>query len=459
MEGRKGSGLERLGVGMRNRSGWVRVAMWLVLLLSAVSSAGAQETHTVDVQTIEGPVTPIMISYMERGIRTAESDGAEALVIELNTPGGQIDLMNKIVQAFLQSEVPVAVYVYPDGAYAASAGTLITLAAHVSAMAPGTTIGAASPVGQQGEDLGETMQKKEKEDLKAQARALTERRGEKAMAWAESTIEEAKAATAQEALEVGAIDFVAKDLEDLLAQMDGFQVEVNHQEVTLHTASARVQELPMTFLEQLLHIITNPTIAFILLTVGMNAILFELSSPGGYAAGVVGVLCLLLAFYALGVLPVNYTGLILIALAFVLFVADVKAPTHGVLTVGGVVSLVAGALILFNSPLYRVSLAAVVSIALVTGLFFAFAIAKVVQAQKRPAVTGREGLIGQLARARTALDPEGTVFVKGELWQATAMDGPVDAGERVKIVAVQGFHLQVQKAPESLQTGRTAPGN
>jgi membrane-bound serine protease (ClpP class) len=445
---KRGSGLERVSVMMRNRIGWVRIVTWLVLILSAVSGAGAQETHTVDVLKIEGPVTPIMISYMERGIRTAETDGAETLVIELNTPGGQIDLMSKIVQAFLQSNVPVTVYVYPAGAYAASAGTLITLAAHVSAMAPGTTVGAASPVGEQGEDLSQTLEKKVKEDLKAQARGLAERRGEKAVTWAESAIEEAKAATAQEALELGVVDFVATDLKELLTEMDGFTVEVNHQEVTLHTAGATVQELPMTFVEQFLHTVTNPTIAFILLTLGINAILFELSSPGGYAAGIVGVICLLLAFYALGVLPVNYAGLILIALAFVLFVVDIKAPTHGVLTVGGIVSLVAGALILFNSPLYHVSISAVISVALVTGLFFAFAIAKVVQARKRPATTGREGLIGRVAQARTALDPEGIVFVKGELWQASAVDGPIDVGERVEIVAVQGFCLQVKKAAQ-----------
>jgi membrane-bound serine protease (ClpP class) len=394
---------------------------------------------------IEGPVTPIMISYIERGISTAEADAAEAMIIKLNTPGGQIDLMNEIVQLLLPADVPTVVYVYPQGAFAASAGTLITLGAHVAAMAPGTTIGAASPVGSQGEDLGETMEQKVKEDLKAQARALAARRGEDAIAWAESAIEEAKAATAQEALEMGVIDFVANDLDDLLAQMDGFQVEVNNREVTLHTAEAEVREQPMSFVEQFLHIITNPTIAFILLTIGINAILFELSSPGGYAAGIVGAICLLLAFYALGVLPVNYTGLILIALAFVLFVVDLKAPTHGVLTVGGIVSLVAGALVLFNSPLYRISLAAVLSVAVVTGLFFAFAVAKVVQAQKKPAVTGLEGLVGGLAQARTDLDPEGTVLIGGELWDARATDGPIGVDEMVEVVAVDGFCLSVKK--------------
>jgi membrane-bound serine protease (ClpP class) len=435
----------------RNRRWWICNFLLLTMFLVGSVGVAAQEevAHHVDVLQIEGPVTPIMISYIERGIRTAEGDGAEALIIELNTPGGQIDLMNKIVQALLGSQVPVVVYVYPQGAYAASAGTLITLAAHVAAMAPGTTIGAASPVGTQGEDLGETLEKKEKEDLKAQARGLAARRGEEAVTWAESAIEEAKAATADEALKLGVIDFVAHDLNDLLAQMDGFQVEVSHEQVTLHTADAEISELPMSVLEQFLHLITNPTVAFILLTIGVNAILFELSSPGGYAAGIVGVICLLLAFYSLGVLPVNYTGLIFIGLAFVLFVVDVKAPTHGVLTAGGIASLIAGALLLFNSPLYRVSLAAVIAVATVTGLFFAFAIAKVVQAQKQPAVTGQEGLIGGLAQARTRLNPGGVVFLQGELWDAVAVDGPIEPGEQVEVLALDGFCLQVKKARPS----------
>jgi membrane-bound serine protease (ClpP class) len=429
----------------RRRS--VASLIWLVLILPALGGVKAQTDHHVDVLEIEGPVTPIMISYIQRGIRTATADGAEALIVKLDTPGGQIDQMKKIVESLLDAGLPVVVYVYPQGAYAASAGTLITLAAHVAAMAPGTTIGAASPVGSQGEDLNTTEDRKIKEDLKARARALTERRGEQAVSWAESAIEEAKSANAQEALNLGVIDFVASDLNDLLVQLDGFAVQVDSQSVILHTAGADVQELDMNFAENLLHIITNPTIAFILLTLGINAILFELSSPGGYVAGIIGVICLLLAWYALGTLPVNYAGLLFVALAFVLFVIDLKAPTHGALTVGGITSLIAGALILFNSPLYHVSIAAVVSVAAVTGLFFAFAIAKVVQARRRPPVTGREGLMGQLAQVRTTLDPQGTVFVKGELWQATTEDGPIEAGEQVQVVAVSGFCLHVKRAP------------
>ncbi len=426
---------------------WVSSLLWLALILSSATVVAQEETtRHVDVLEIEGAVTPVMISYIERGIRTSEGDGAEAMIVKLNTPGGQIDLMNEIVQLLLEAEVPTVVYVSPRGAYAASAGTLITLGAHVAAMAPGTTIGAASPVGSEGQDLGETLEKKVKEDLKAQARALADRRGEEAVAWAESAIEEAKAATAEEALEMGVIDFVAYDLDHLLEQMDGFTIEINGQEVSLQVAEAEVRDLPMSFVEQFLHIITNPTIAFILLTIGINAILFELSSPGGYVAGVVGVLCLLLAFYALGVMPVNYTGLLLIGLAFVLFVVDLKAPTHGALTVGGIVSLVAGALLLFNSPLYKVSIAAVVAVAVVTGLFFAFAVAKVVVAHRKPAVTGKEGLVGELAETRTFLEPEGKVFLRGELWDATALDGPIETGEIVEIVAADGFLLQVRRA-------------
>jgi membrane-bound serine protease (ClpP class) len=431
----------------RTRRRWIASLMGLVTILSIVGGSDAQEGRHVDVLEIGGPVTPIMISYIERGIRAAENDGAEALIVKLDTPGGQLDQMKKIVQILLDADVPAVVYVYPQGAYAASAGTLITLAAHVAAMAPGTTIGAASPVGGQGEDLNETEDRKVKEDMKALARALTERRGPPAVTWAESAIEEAKSANAQEALSLGVIDFVASDVNDLLVQMDGFVVRVGGQDVTLHTAGASVRELAMNFAEQALHVIANPTIAFILLTLGINAILFELSSPGGYVAGIIGVICLLLAWYALGTLPVNYAGLLFIVLAFVLFVVDIKAPTHGALTIGGMISLVAGALILFNSPIYHISIAAVVSMALVTGLFFAFAISKAIQAARKAPVTGREGLIGQLGRARTALEPHGTVFTKGELWQATATEDPIAAGEQVQIVAVEGFHLRVKKAP------------
>jgi membrane-bound serine protease (ClpP class) len=227
--------------------------------------------------------------------------------------------------------------------------------------------------------------------------------------------------------------------------MDGFNVMLHDQEVTLHTGVGLTEELSMTAIERFLHAITNPNIAFILMTLGINGILFELSSPGGYAAGVVGLICLLLAFYALGVLDVDYTGLLFIALAFVLFVVDIKAPTHGVLTVGGIVSFVLGSLILFNSPFYIVSRNLVFSVALATGIFFAFVVTKAVAIQRRPPTTGAEGLVEAIATVRTDLSPTGTVFLKGEWWEAEAEDAPVKAGERVRVKSVEGFRLRVTR--------------
>lgn len=426
----------------------VRWIVYLVLILTSLlsSAVNAQTEGQVLVMEVTGPVTPIMLSFIERGIEEAEEQGAEALVIMLNTPGGDVELTKTIIQAMIAADVPVVVYVAPRGARAASAGTFITLAGHVAAMAPTTSIGAASPVSGQGEEIPETLKDKITNILQADIEGLAQRRGEKAVEWAREAVSEARAATAEEALELGVIDFIANDLEDLLRQMDGFSVTLHDgQEVMLQTADAATEEVPMTPIEQFLHTVTNPNIAFILLTLGINGILFELSSPGGYAAGVVGVICLLLAFYALGVLDVNYTGLLFIALAFVLFVIDIKAPTHGVLTVGGIVSFVLGSLLLFNSPFYAVSRSLVISVGLATGAFFAFIVAKAVLVQRRPATTGAEGLIGALATVRTDLAPTGTVYLKGEWWEAEADAPPIEAGEQVRVKSVDGFRMRVTR--------------
>jgi membrane-bound serine protease (ClpP class) len=425
----------------------VRWIVYLVLIFTSLLSSvvNAQPAGQVLVMEVTGPVTPVMLSYIERGIHEAERRNAEALVITLNTPGGDVELTKRIIQAIVASDVPVVVYVAPRGAFAASAGTFITLAGHVAAMAPNTSIGAASPVGNQGQEISETLKAKIVNILQADIEGLAKRRGERAVEWARQAVSEAKAATAEEALNLGVIDFIATDVPDLLRQMDGFRVTVHDREVTLHTQGAPMETLPMTAIEQFLHTITNPNIAFILMTLGINGILFELSSPGGYAAGVVGVICLLLAFYALGVLDVNYAGLLFIALAFVLFVVDIKAPTHGVLTAGGIVSFVLGSLILFNSPFYAVSRGLVVSVALATGAFFAFVVAKAVAIQRRPPTTGVEALVGAIAVARTDLSPTGTVFLKGERWEAEAEDGPIEAGAKVRVKSVEGFRLRVTR--------------
>ncbi len=425
-----------------------RLVIYLVLIFSAALSSPVQAQATGPILTMKvtGPVTPIMLSYIERGIAQAEAVDAEALIIELNTPGGDVNMTKEIIQAIVASKVPVVVYVTPAGAFAASAGTFITLAADVAAMTPNTSIGAASPVSGQGQEMSDTMRSKLVNILKADMEGLARRRGEKAVEWAQAAVSEARAASAEEALKLGVIDFIANDTQDLIHQLNGFKVLVGTEEITLQTEGVPVEEVPMTPLEQLLHTITNPNIAFILMTLGINGILFELSSPGGYAAGIIGAICLLLAFYALGVLDVNYAGLLLIVLAFVLFIVDIKAPTHGILTAGGVVSFVLGSLILFNSPFASVSTSLVIGVGLVTGIFFAFIVAKAVGSMRRRATTGAEGLIGQQAKARTDLAPAGSVFVKGEWWDAESLDGFVQAGETVWVDSVQGLRLLVRRS-------------
>ncbi len=429
------------------RAARIRSVFYLALIaLSFLASpAAAQTARPVLVMNVTGPVTPAMLDYIERGIQEAQARNAEALVITLNTPGGAVTVTQSIVQAITASDVPVVVYVAPRGAYAASAGTLITLAAHVAAMAPSTSIGAASPVGSGGADLPETEKAKTTNILQAAVEGLAKRRGPKAVEWAGQAITQARAAASDEALSLGVIDFIASDVPDLLRQMDGFHVTVHDKDVTLHTQGAPVEPLPMTLLERFLSFITDATIAWILLIVGVNGILFELSSPGSYAPGIVGAICLLLAFYVIGALDVNYIGLLFIALAFVLFILDIKAPTHGLLTAGGILSLVLGALILFNSPVYSVSWLAIVSVSLVTGGFFAFVVAKAVAIQRRQPTTGAEALVGATAVARTDLSPQGAVFLKGERWEAEADDGPIEAGTKVRVKAVEGFRLRVTR--------------
>lgn len=433
---------------------WQKVR-WTVYLLMAVLSllplatgAGAQEPGSVVVLTFKGVVTPVLQNYLERGIARAEAIGAEALVLELDTPGGNVNTMLEIVQDISASPVPVIVYVAPRGAHASSAGTLITLAGHLAGMAPGTTIGAASPVGSGGEDLPETLKAKQVNTLVKDAQNLARRRGEKAVEWAGKAVSEAAAATADEALALGVIDAIAPTLPDLLRQLDGKEVEVMGQTRRLDLADAPLTPLPLNSIESLLNVIVNPSIAAILLTIGAQALLIELSSPGGYIAGIVGIACLLLAFYALGALEANWIGLGFIALAFVLFFLDIKSPTHGLLLVLGLISFVAGAAILFNTPTTNVPWPTITGLALATAGFFTFAVAKALQVHRRPATTGSEGLIGAVGTARTDLNPAGSVLVQGELWAAEAQAGPIKAGEHVQVVGRESFRLKVKRAEQ-----------
>ena len=419
-------------------------------LVSFMLPAPAQSQADSDVLLLEtsGPLTPAMVEYLSRGIDRAEDQDLQALIFQIDTPGGSVDLMNRMVQAIRASEVPVIVYVAPRGAIAGSAGTVITLAGHVAVMAPETAIGAASPVGGQGEDLGETIAAKEKEILKATIRGLAARRGDDAVALAEATIEDAKAVSADEALEAGLIDFMAADVDELLQAIDGYELPDGDGE-RLQTVDAQVTELPQRFIERLLQVLTNPNIVFLLITVGVQALLIEISAPGGWVAGFIGVVCLALGVYGLGILPVNWFGLIFIITAFVLFFLEVKVPTYGALSVAGLASFIIGALVLFNSAttpsFLRVSIPLVVGTGIATAAFFTVIVAFAVRAQMKKPEVGREALVGRSGRTRSDLAPSGMVHVAGELWSANSKSGEtIPADTNVMVVGVHGLRLEVE---------------
>lgn len=427
--------------------------IFLLLALSVPLSLQAQDSNEVIILEATGPVTPAMTGYFERGIATAEEDGASAIVLVLDTPGGAVDATLEIVQAFRASAVPIIVFVSPRGAQAASAGSIITMAGHASAMSPETVIGAASPVGENGVDLEETIFRKISEDLKATVRNLTADRGQEATDLAEAMIEDARAVTADEALEAGLIDVVATDVPDLLQQLDGLPVIVQEEPVTLSTANSTQRELPMSAIEQVLFALVSPVLLGLLLTIGVQAIFIELSNPGGWVAGLIGVLCIGLALYGIGQLPVNWLGVGLIVLAFVLFLMEANTPTYGALALTGTALLIAGLLVLFNSPgtpdFATISIPAAITIGLLTATLFLFILSKVLGARRSQPATGSEGLIGRTGPVRKPLDSAdheapfvGTVMVAGELWRAQA-EQEIDKGSEVIVIGVDGLTLQV----------------
>ncbi len=434
------------------------VALGMLGLVGGV--AARAEAGAVQVVQGRGVVSPTLADFLGRAIDAAERDGATALVIEMDTPGGLDSSMRQIVQRILATRVPVILYVTPSGARAGSAGVYITYAAHVAVMAPNTNIGSATPVamGENGEaKMSDEMRAKVTNDASAYLRGLAERRGRNAE-WAERAVREGANVTEQEALRLGVVDVVAADLTDLLVRVDGRTVETSVGPVRLETAGAPVHRLEMGAVDTFFQAIANPTIAYLLLSLGSLGLFFELSNPGSILPGVVGGICLLLGFYALGTLPVNYAGLGLMGFALVLFAADLFAPSHGILTAGGVTAFVLGSLLLFNvpeaGPWLRVSLWVIAAVSVAMALFFGGMIALATRGQRRKVVTGREGLVGQVGSARTVLDPNGMVFVDGALWEAVAERGPILRGERVVVDAVDGLLLRVHPAPD---VGMTEP--
>jgi membrane-bound serine protease (ClpP class) len=400
----------------------------------------------------DGAIMPAMQEYIERGIQVAEREGAEVLIIRLDTPGGDLMTTKEIIESMRASRVPVVVFVGPNGAIAGSAGALITMGGHASAMAPETAIGASSPISGSGEELDTTSETKAKEISKAIIRPLVEPRGKQAVELAEAMIDVAKAVTAREALEIGLIDFICSDIPELLEKLDGFTVQMADGPHTLDTANARAEPLAMSFIEELILMLTDPNIVFLLITIGVQAILIEISSPGGWVAGFIGVVCLALGGYGLGILPVNWLGLILLVAAFVLFILDIKAPTHGALTTAGVASFIAGALVLFNSPgtpqFQQVSIPLVIGAGIVTGLVFLVIVGFGIRAMRAPIRTGEESLTGKTGTARTKIDEMGgQVQMLSELWSAELAEGAakIRKGEAVEVVDVEGLRLIVRK--------------
>lgn len=431
------------------------LAALLALLVAAPFVAAQAQGPDVVVLEAEGPVTPAMLNYLERGVAEGEARQTPVVVV-LNTPGGGLDTTQEIIRLFRNAQVPVLVYVGPAGAQAASAGSLITLAAHASGMAPETVIGAASPVSGDGQDIGDTMYRKVVEDTKATVRGLAERRGPEVVALAEEMIEDARAVNSREALEVGLIDVIASDVDAFLREVDGLTVDVREEPWTLQTADVAQTTLAMSAVESLLHALTNPLLISILLPLGVTALMVELRSPGGWVAGFVGVLSLGLAFYGLGQLPVNWLGLGLVAVAFVLFMLEVASPGVGAMAVAGGASLLAGLLVLFNSPsspdFIRLSIPAALGVTISTSAIFLFLLTMALRAQRRPAATGREGLLGQTARVRKTMTPApggplrftGTVLLHGELWRAEASEA-LERDEEVVVERLEGFTVHVAR--------------
>ena len=419
----------------------------LVLSFTLVTPAGWANPEEVYVARVEGIIAPSLGDFFVSAIRKAEDGAAHAIVFELDTPGGLDTSMRVIIKEILRSPVPVIIYVSPSGARAASAGAFITIAAHVAAMAPGTNIGAAHPVQMGGGEADEEMTRKIENDAAAYIRGLAERRGRNAI-WAEDAVRKSVSATATEALRLKVIDVVAENRADLLAKIDGRTVETGAGKITLKTKTAKIVEVEMGLRDKVLSVISNPTIAYILLILGMAGLYFELSTPGAILPGVLGGICLILAFYAFQTLPINYAGLLLIILGVILFIAEVMVVSHGILTIGGIAAMILGSLMLIDSPapFLQISLSAILGVTAATTAFFVFAIGAVFRAHRRQPATGREGLVGQAGVARTRLNPDGLIFIRGEIWNATCAEG-VEPGEQVQVTAVAGLKLKVKKLP------------
>jgi len=417
----------------------------LVLLLTA-GAAGATAPRAVYVLPAVGSINPGLAEFIVQGIRLAERENAEALVIELDTPGGLDTSMRQIVQAISNAKVPVVVYVSPRGARAASAGVFITMAANVAAMAPGTNIGAAHPVSIGMGKVDKTMEKKLVNDMVAHGRSLANERGRNAD-WMEKAVRQSVSIPATDALKLKVVDLLADNREDLLAKINGRKVEVGGKQLVLRTAGAPVKEIPEGLGAWVLKYFADPNIAFILMMVGLAGLYFEFAHPGVVLPGVIGAICLLLAFFAFQTLPINFIGILLILLAFIFFILEFKIISYGLLSVAGLVSLLLGGMMLFRGGDggVDISWSVLIPTVAIVSLFFIVVAGIVFRSHLLRSMTGAAGMVGERGVAYTPLNPEGQVFVHGEYWQAES-DAPIAKGETVEVLEVVDLKLRVRRA-------------
>jgi membrane-bound serine protease (ClpP class) len=420
------------------------IALLAGVLLSATVSASSQ---LIQILRVEGVIVPVVADYIDRGISKAEDENAAACIIELDTPGGLLESTETIVKRIMNADVPVVVYVSPKGAWAASAGTFITLSAHIAAMMPGTTIGAAHPVSAGGEQIPEDQMKKITEFSAKWMKTIAQERGRN-IDEAQLAVTESKSFTDVDALSSNLINLRANSLDSLISQINGWKVTLsNGREVTINTTGYELTRQEMSFVERFLHAISNPNIAYILLSIGTIGIIAEIYHPGAFFPGITGAISLLLAFYALDVLDARLGGILLLLLAFGLFIGEALTATFGLFTAGGIVALVLGSLILFpgGGALFQIDPWLIATVTILVAAFFAFVIQRVIRVHRRQAFSGKEELVGKTAVVKVALTPEGMVLFKGELWAAVSEKGRVKPGEEVIITRVEGLKLYVTK--------------
>ena len=426
-------------------STWILIFILIIITLLSNQLYAAEKKPVFDVITVSATITPPVAEYIVQNIDASAKGGSDGLVILLDTPGGLDLAMRDIAKGILNSSIPVVVYVYPSGARAASAGVIITIAAHIAAMTPGTNIGAAHPVGIGVGGTDKVMMKKVENDAVAYVRGIADKRGRNAD-WVEKAVRKSESITAEEALKLKVIDVVAADLKSLLEQIDGKEVTLSTGKKVIKTKDVILNEKKMGTRQRILAAISDPNIAYILFLVGLAGLYFEFAHPGVILPGVVGGISLILAFFALQTLPVNYAGVLLILFGIILFIAEIKVISHGLLTVGGIISLVLGSLLLFESPdpALRVSWSVMIPTLTVISLFFAGIIALVMKAQMRTRRTGKEGMVGEEGTAVTDIHETGKVFIKGGYWDALS-DAHVEKGRKVRIVKVEGLKIKVEE--------------